>query len=65
MSLIYPYTQVGVDRDSNIYCIDCAEKNEDDDFSICYFWEGADEICSECKAIVKSEYGDPNENKQK
>lgn len=62
MSSIYDSSNIGIDRDGNVYCPDCSEKMTDDDFSFTTYWEGSDIQCSECNKTIESEYGDPEEN---
>ena len=59
MSSIYDTDQIGIDRDSNVYCYECACKelqSGDDDFSMVNNWEGETMNCSVCNCKIYPTY---------
>jgi hypothetical protein len=61
------YPIIYFDHDMSPICADCANKHDWSDARIVVadvYWEGPDELCANCNAVIPSAYGDPDTDNQ-
>jgi len=58
------YQMFYVTRDGSVICPACANREVDDSQAVIdgdVYWEGPDESCEDCGAMIPSAYGDPGD----